>query len=185
LQQEARWHLEAVADGAFLPHDLIHEEVLMLRVEIAKGDDGTGVLRCKRSDGSVTWQKQSKHSKFFALHDLMHIAVETTLGYRHGFFGLIDEGWDLDEVVGDSAGRPMPDEAIEVERIVALFDSERASGVLWTAAEFTSFAPRPLTQDEIQRVRSLRADLFKRWSEVVPGQRLEITFERQPAPVSR
>jgi hypothetical protein len=27
------------------------------------------------------------------LHDLTHYAVETALGYRRDFFGLITEGW--------------------------------------------------------------------------------------------
>lgn len=100
----------------------------MLRIEIVKREDGTGVLRCTRADGSVTWQKQPKHGAFFALHDLTHFAVETTLGYRRGFFGLIAEGWDLQDAGGDGARGPVPAEAIEVEKIVGLFDSERGSG---------------------------------------------------------
>jgi len=61
----------------------------MLSIQITKRSDGGGVLRCVRADGSVTWQKQTaRHAAFFALHDLTHFAVETTLGYRQGFFGL-------------------------------------------------------------------------------------------------
>jgi hypothetical protein len=51
-----------------------------MKVEIVKRADGAGVLRCTRADGSVTWQKQEKHGVHFALHDLTHFAVETTLG---------------------------------------------------------------------------------------------------------
>lgn len=153
----------------------------MLRIEILKRADGAGLLRCTRSDGSVAWQKQPKHGAFFAQHDLTHFAVETTLGYRHGFFGLIAEGWELDDANSGSR-RPMPAETIEVERIVGLFDSERASGTLWTTDEFNSFAPRELTADEIHRVRALRVDLFKKWSEVLPGQSLRLTFEKAEAP---
>lgn len=149
----------------------------MLQIEILKGADSTGLLRCTREDGSVTWQKQAKHSAFFALHDLTHFAVETTLGYRRGFFGLISEGWELDDATGSGQRGPVPDEADEVERMVGLFDSERASGALWTVDEFNTFAPQPLTVDEIHRVRALRADLFRRWSEVLPGQSLKLTFE--------
>lgn len=121
------------------------------------------MLRCTRADGSVTWQKQPKHGAFFALHDLTHFAVETTLGYRRGFFGLIAEGWDLQDAGGDGARGTVPAEAIEVEKIVGLFDSERGSGVRWSEEEFNSFAPRKLTSEEISRVRAIRGELFKRW----------------------
>src|SRR5580693_647216 len=149
----------------------------MLQIEISKRPDGVGVLRCTRADGSVTWQKQVKHGAHFALHDLTHYAVETALGYRRGFFGLIAEGWDVEETGGKSARGAVPPEAIEVERIVGLFDTERASGTLWSAGEFNEFAPHPLTDVEIQNVRALRGALFQRWSAVAPGQKLELEYE--------
>ena len=103
-------------------------------------------------------------------------AVEMGLGYRHGFFGLIAEGWEVEDTTGKGARGALPAEAIEVERIVGLFDSERASGVLWTIEEFNEFAPRPLTEAEIQRVRALRGELFQRWSAIDPGQKLELRY---------
>jgi hypothetical protein len=148
----------------------------MLRIEMAKQADGSGILRCTRDDGSVTWQKQAKHAAFFALHDLTHFAVETALGYRRGFFGLIDEGWEIDETTGKGARGALPAEAVEVERIVGLFDSERGSGTLWTVAEFSEFAPRPLTEAEIQKVRATRGALFREWFAVAPGQTLQLSF---------
>ena len=146
----------------------------MLRIEISKRADGVGVLRCIRQDGSVTWQKQPKHGAHFALHDLTHYAVETALGYRRGFFGLIAEGWEVEDTTGKGARGPLPPEAVEVERIVGLFDSERGSGMLWTAEEFNEFAPRPLTEAEILEVRALRGKLFKQWAAIEPGQELEL-----------
>jgi hypothetical protein len=148
----------------------------MLRIEIVKQADGTGVLRCTRGDGSVTWQKQAKHAAHFALHDLTHYAVETALGYRQGFFGLLAAGWDMEDTGGKGARGAVPAEAIEVERIVGLFDAERGSGTLWTAEEFREFGPRALTEDEIQRVRALRGALFQKWKAVAPGEKLEIEF---------
>src|ERR1700733_13566672 len=149
----------------------------MLRIEISKRTDGAGVLRCIREDGSVTWQKQAKHGAYFALHDLTHYAVETALGYHRGFFGLIAEGWEVEDTTGKGARDPLPAEALEVERIVGLFDSERGSGMLWTAEEFNGFAPRALTDADIQKVRALRGELFRRWSAVVTGQKLELEFD--------
>lgn len=149
----------------------------MLKIEIVKQPDGGGVLRCTRADGSFTWQKQVKHAAHFALHDLTHYAVETALGYRRGFFGLIAEGWDVEDTMGKGARGPVPGEAGEVERMVGLFDTERASGVLWTPEEFNAFAPCALSAAEIQRVRSLRSALFQKWSAVAAGESLTLEFE--------
>lgn len=107
----------------------------MLKIEIVKRADGIGVLRCTRDDGSVTWQKQTRNAAHFALHDLTHYAVERSLGYRRGFFGLIAEGWEVDDTTGKGSRGALPDEALEVERIVGLFDAERNSGERWSAVE--------------------------------------------------
>lgn len=147
-----------------------------MRIEIAKRADGAGVLRCTRDDGSVTWQKQERHGAHFALHDLTHFAVETSLGYQRGFFGLIAQGWDIEETSGKSPRGPLPDEALEVERLVGVFDSERASSVLWTVQEFKELGPRALTTAEIAKVRATRAELFSRWSQVLPGHTLNLEF---------
>ena len=148
----------------------------MLHIEILKRPDGAGVLRCTRQDGSVTWQKQTRQAAHFALHDLTHYSVETALEYHRGFFGLIAEGWDVDDTTGKGARGSLPAEALEVERIVGLFDAERASGQLWTCEQFNESAPRQLTPAEIQRVRALRSDLFQKWSLVNPGDKLQLTF---------
>lgn len=153
-----------------------------MRVQITKKADGSGILRCVRDDGSVTWQKQTdRHAAFFALHDLTHFAVETTLGYRRGFFGLIAEGWDIEDTTGKGVRGPLPPEAIEVEGIVGLFFTEGAGGVIWTLEEFNAFAvmkgARALSADEIARVKKKRSELFQQWAAVVPGASLELQFE--------
>jgi hypothetical protein len=152
----------------------------MLRIQIDKRADGAGVLRCTRDDGSVTWQKQSeRHAAHFTFHDLTHFAVETELGYTQGFFGLIAKGWNVEDTTGKGARGALPREAAEVEQIVGLFDTERGSGAIWTAEEFNLFAPRTLTEEEIQRIRASRADLFRQWSEVPVGGALHLAFGRQ------
>src|SRR5215472_15305206 len=122
----------------------------VLQIDIAKHADGSSALRCTRADGSVTWQKQNtRHAAHFALHDLTHYAVETTLGYRSGFFGLVAQGWDAEDTTGKGARGSLPAEAGEVEQIVGLFDSERACGTLWTLEEFNTYAPRTLSEGDI------------------------------------
>ncbi len=145
-------------------------------VQITKRVDGGGVLRCVRADGTVTWQKQDRHAPFFALHDLTHFAVESTLRIQRGFFGLIAEGWDLEDTTGKGARGPLPREALEVEGIVGLFDAERGSGAIWTADEFNQFASRQLTVEEVAQIRARRSDLFKQWSALPPGQTLDLFY---------
>lgn len=151
-------------------------------MQITKKADGSGVLRCVRADGSVTWQKQTdRHAAFFALHDLTHFAVETALGYRRGFFGLIAEGWEIEDTTGKGARGPLPPEAGEAECIVGLFDAERAGGQIWTVEEFNDFGAvqglRALSVEEIVRVKKKRSELFQQWFAVEPGAALELAFE--------
>ena len=131
-------------------------------------------------DGSVTWQKQKNlQAPFFALHDLTHFAIETTLGYRRGFFGLIAEGWDIADTTGKGNRGPLPDEAIEVERLVGLVFTERASGAIWSAAEFNEVwqAARRLTDAELLAVRKRRSELFQLWSNVPDGGTLALQYQ--------
>jgi len=161
----------------------------VLLIQITKRSDGGGVLRCVRSDGSVTWQKQeSRHAAFFAMHDLTHFAVESTLGFKRGFFGLVAEGWDIDETTGKAVRGPLPSEAQEVEYIVGALDSERASGAIWPAADFNQQAgiharsaglpePRRWTDEELAQVRKRRAELFAEWRAIEPGKTIELRFQ--------
>jgi len=150
-----------------------------MKVQINKRNDGAGVLRCIREDGSVTWQKQKDGvAPFFALHDLTHFAVETTLGFRNGFFGLIAQGWDIDDTTGKGSRGALPTETTDVEKLVGLFFTERAGATLWTAEEFNQSwnGPRSLTADEIVSVRKRCAELFHQWKGVSSGSMLELEF---------
>jgi hypothetical protein len=162
------------------PYDWIVDSQ-RLRIEIVKRTDGAGVLRCTRPDGSVSWQKQPRHAAHFALHDLTHFAVETVLGCRRAFFGLVADGWDIEDTTGKGARGPLPEEAAETERIVGLFDAERACGVKWSATDFLQYTGRMLTDDEICRIRELRAELFRRWAAVPVGGALKLESEERYA----
>jgi hypothetical protein len=116
----------------------------VLLIQITKRPDGGSVLRCVRADGSTTWQKQeSRQAEFFALHDLPHFAVESVLGFRRGFFGLVAEGWEIGETTGKGARGPLPGETTALEYIVGSLDGERASGAIWTAISNRPFTLRP------------------------------------------
>lgn len=159
-----------------------------MRILIEKRRDGSSVLKCVRVDGSETWQKQDgAQAAFFPLHDLTHFAVESELGVRSGFYGLIAHGWTIDDTTGKGARGPLPADAIFVEGVVGTLDAERAGGVRWTAEEFNDSAarlaagggraaPRTLTDDELDRIRQRRAELFARWRDLEPGEALDLLF---------
>jgi hypothetical protein len=146
-------------------------------VQISKRPDGSGVLRCTRADGSVTWEKREKHAGFFALHDLTHFAVETALVFRRGFFGLIAQGWGIEDTTGKGSLGPLPAEAAVVEQLVGAFDRERSSGGPWPVSEFNKFAaPRVLTEEDLARVRALKGELAAQWFGLDSKGTLELEY---------
>ncbi len=120
---------------------------------------------------------------------MTHFAVETALGIQNGFFGLLAQGWDMEDLPPARAPRlSLPKEAIEVEALVGTFDAERACSQIWIAAEFNEYAatsasnsdrpaPRQLSEDDLARVRALRSELFEKWRAVAPGSALQLQFE--------
>jgi hypothetical protein len=166
----------------------ISSHIRSLKIQFTKRKDGGAVLRCLRADGSVTWQRQDdQRAAFFPLHDLTHYAVETELAFAHGFYGLIAEAWDIADTTGKTARGPLPDEAIEVEYIVAAFSAERAGGVAATAEEFNQLAatfasakgmplPRRLADHDLAKVRARFDELAVKWRALPPGATLELPF---------
>ena len=160
-----------------------------LTVQLTKRADGSVVLRCVRADGSATWQRQDgRHAQFFPFHDLTHFAVETTLGIRRGFYGLMAEGWDIAETEGKGARGRLPDEALLAEQIVGLLDRERLGGASpMPATEFNgylrqlmasgSLAQAPeLSDTQLDAVRRRVNELHEQWSVLPPGETLVLKF---------
>lgn len=114
-----------------------------MQLRFKKTRDGC-VLTCIRNDGSVDIQRSSQGA-FFALHDLLHYAVETTLGFRQAFLGLLASGWSFHtfEDHDDPRYQSMPAEALVAEHLVAIL-SRQFSGSAWEDPELL-----PLWAEEI------------------------------------
>jgi len=164
-------------------------------IRIKKGADGRTSLSCTRADGTSTWQRQEgAQASFFPRHDLTHYAVETVLGQRRGFYGLVAGGWDLSDFGTPWPRGKLPKDANLSEIIVGFFDRERASGEIRTAeelnAELAAYcgendlpAPDAFTEEHLWLVRQKRGDLFTRWEAVELGGALELSFDpAAPAP---
>jgi hypothetical protein len=161
----------------------------MLIVRIKKKTDGNAALSCERADGSITWQRQEGPlGAFFPLHDLTHFAVESVLGFRGAFYGLISQGWDISSFgVGDH--RAIPEEAGLTEVLVGFFDGERQTGEVASADDFNwkidayyvaHESPVPafrMTDEQLMRIREKREELFAKWRAVAPGETLELEFQ--------
>ncbi len=165
-----------------------------LVIRIKKKTDGSAALSCTRADGSVTWQRQvGQLGRFFPLHDLTHYSVESVLGFRRAFFGLLAEGWDISDFGGPGIGARLPDEAHLAEVIVGFFDLERMVGAPGIVADCNErivnyFAEMGradpdfrLSDDDAARVRDVRAELFERWRALAPGNAMEVPFDRAAA----
>ncbi len=164
--------------------------MLALTIRLKKQREGSAALTCTRPDGTVTWQRQEGgRAVFFALHDLTHYAVETILGHRRGFFGLVAAGWDFSDFGAPWPRGPIPADADPAELIVGFLDAERASGAEWIAAELHEQAAQfyaglglstgapVLTGEELLRIRALRRDLFAGWDALPPGEAPELPFD--------
>jgi hypothetical protein len=158
-------------------------------IRIKKGTDGRTALSCTRADGTTTWQRQEgKQAAFFPTHDLTHYAVETTLEQRDGFYGLVAQGWNFSDFGSPWPRGRLPAEATISEQIVGVFDLERRTGEPATAKDLNAKlseycaengfpAPRRFTEEDLDRVRQKRAELFAKWKGVRPGDALEIPYE--------
>lgn len=169
-----------------------------LVIRLAKHADGGATLTCVRADGSTTWQRQhGRQAAFFPRHDLTHYAVETVLGHRRGFYGLVASGWDVGDFGAPWPRGPLPADMDPSELLVGFLDAERtgvaAGGAPWTAADFTAQAagyhaargltatPPTVTEAQLAAIRARMAELFARWDALDAGGVLELEFGTDPA----
>ncbi len=163
-----------------------------LTIRLKRHTDGSASLTCTRADGSVTWQRQKPSvAVFFPQHDLTHYAVESTLGYRRGFFGLLADGWEISDFAAPWPRGIIPVEAREVEVLVGLFDGMRRGRVPWTSDEFNAQAkeiaadttryhgmtPPTLSDADIAQITILRDELLTQWLAVAAGDAMHLNYE--------
>src|SRR5579862_5200573 len=89
-----------------------------MRMRMKKLADGV-VLACLRDRHGAEVQRTSQGG-FFALHDLLHYAVESTLRFDEAFLGLMESGWSFDNFTrhDDPRYRPLPAQAHIAEHLV-------------------------------------------------------------------
>ena len=148
-----------------------------MTIELKKTKDGPPSLSCVRADGTRTW---ARVQPFFPAHDLTHCAVESVLGFREAFFGLVASGWDLDDFAQPGAAAKFPAQSLWAEHIVGLVERNLAPDANALNAALASIpgavdVPR-LTSEQLAAILSLRTRLLEQWHRLAPGERLTIEF---------
>ena len=161
-----------------------------LRLELSKRNDGGTALRWVRANGTDAFQRHhGKTAQFFPLHDLAHYSVETVLGTRQGFFGLLADGWELADIGGKGPRGPLPPEAIVVEHLVGILDRQRTISavelnehvelLVQTKAIATD---RRFSEQEVADVRELMDRAQAEWIALPPGGTMVLDYDRgEPA----
>lgn len=159
-----------------------------MKITLTKHTSST-TLSCTRLDGSVTWQK-SRHNGFFGPHDLLHYAVETTLGLRDSFFGLVAAGRSIASFSEPGTAASLPLEALHTELMVNQLMIETNYQGPSTAEVFnqtiadccaaskgdTLAPPAALTDAQLNQIRDRFAELNSTWRELAHGAKLELAF---------
>ena len=163
----------------------------LLTIRLTRKHDGAVVFDLRRRDGTSTWQKRTgPTARFFAVHDLTHYAVETELGFRRAFYGLVAEGWDLTDFGHPWPRGPLPDEALPAEVIVGCFDRARAAHEALSAQACNTAAslyfanagrasPVAVTDAELARVQTRLSELVWQWRALPEGETMELRFGEQ------
>lgn len=180
--------------AGFYRHSTHRSEVTLL-IRLKKVRDGV-VLTCLRSSGEAAVQRTGQGG-FFALHDLLHYAVETTLGCREAFFGLMSDGWSFETFSdrNDPRYRSVPAEALVVEHLVnilsrhALAQARRDPDLqqLW-ADDITAELRQVLMKDGLPTLSLILPQLLAisdrfelladRWAKVPLGEHLQLEFPK-------
>ena len=155
-------------------------------IRLTKGKaDKPGTLTCVRDDGSQTWQQSTP---YFARHDLIHYAVETTLGYREAFWGLVAQGKGTDKF-GTKRGvkdtytlRRLGEKSMvgflqwpSVGGGPALSDAEVLTMLGKTCADQGIAAPI-INAEHLARIREQVEVLHRQWSQIPAGESLTLVF---------
>ena len=160
-----------------------------MKIIFTKRRNNQASLHCTRADGSETWSK-TKHPAM-VYHDLIHYVVETELGFRQAFYGLVAAGHDIRSFGLPRAQRPdalkpdnLPQEAHQTEILVGLLQTIGADSTPYT--HFVALLvevclqkevpPPSLSDPQLKTIRTRIAQRWHRWQTLGEKETLCLEF---------
>jgi hypothetical protein len=155
-----------------------------IRFTQGKNVDKPDVMTCIRDDGSWTLAREGR---FMVGHDLLHYAVETTMGYQEAFFGPMASGRDIDSFgTRDGKKDTYTAEAVWTEFLVGSFQwsaatvpsptDEECLATLHETCAVQGVEPLPITLEQYQSIRARARELHAAFDRLAPGESLELEF---------
>ncbi len=125
------------------------------------------------------------------IHDLIHYVVETEMGFRQAFYGLVTEGHDISSFGLPVAQRPsalqparLPREAHQAEILVGILQAERIDGAAYPRFAATlvevcalkNVPPPSLSETTLDALRTRVAQLCHQWQTLGENETLTLEF---------
>jgi hypothetical protein len=148
---------------------------MMLRFK--KKSDGSAVITAIRADGSCTHQSIGSANGYGPLHDFCHYAVETYFRITNGFYGLLSQGWNIEDFETGIRG-PIPEEALFTERFAGALSQSMGGAQRFTADEINLTVGSPaVTAPQLAELESRVEDLCRHWRALAPSETLELAID--------
>lgn len=161
-------------------------------IKFSKHANRPPTLNCVRDDGSISWFTASaRDGDYFVAHDLLHYAVEGSLGYATAFYGLVAAGRDLnsfDSKEADTSHEPFSSEALDAERLVGLIQMMSINGEppkyadlleAWVAsAQPPNSRDLPVSEAQLREICTVWNRMLSRWRSTEANGTLELQFPR-------
>ncbi len=139
----------------------------MLRLRFKKKNDGTAVITAVRPDGTSTYH----------IHDFSHYVVESYFGFSRGFYGLLAEGWNIDDFETGARG-PIPADAALPERLAGAVSMNVATPHRYSASDINfTVGQDAVTESQLSEMERTLANLCSQWRALPPGETLELEIE--------
>lgn len=161
----------------------------MMIIRLTKGSGKPDTITCLRADRTTTWSRL--HPGVGAQHDIVHYAVETTLGLKNSFYGLVARGIGIEDFNVRAAAQALnlPPEAGQTEFIVGLLQTEMSDGTdckdfddqmrIACTSKGTD-PPAPIPPLMLNRIRTKIVALLRQWQALKPGEHLDLEFAETP-----
>ena len=151
-------------------------------IRISKDPSGNSIL-CIRKDGTFT---RSSAGPSLPHHDLAHYAVETCLGMKNGFYGMIEQGYDIAHLSDKNIIKTLGPETWLAEIVTRALQSH-SSGAC-TSEQFAQLIalelnerhaqlPSDFSEKSLSEMAAIFRNLLLRWKEVPEGGFLVLSFE--------